>query len=65
MRKTKLRSVIFADNRNIFVSHQLPYFGDASRIDQEDVDGKRLIWLEHNRFVEYRHNVRFLRRRMP
>ncbi|XP_073235784.1 uncharacterized protein [Porites lutea] len=49
---------------NTFVTQRftwkLPYFGDVSRIDQEDIDRKRLMWLEHNRFVEYRHNVRFL-----
>ncbi|XP_073235853.1 uncharacterized protein [Porites lutea] len=28
---------------------KLPYFGDVSRIDQEDIDRKRLMWLEHNR----------------
>ena len=26
-------------------------------MDQEDIDRKRLTWLEHNRFVEYRHSV--------
>ena len=31
--------------------HQIPYFGDASRIDHADIHRKQQLWMEHNRFV--------------